>query len=647
MKRIQVLSRHTANQIAAGEVVERPASVVKELVENSIDAGSTAVTVEINDGGIEYIRITDNGSGIISEDLPTAFLSHATSKISTAEDLYHIETLGFRGEALASIAAVSMLTMRTRTKNAEEGAMIRIEGGEVKESGPFGCPEGSTTEVRNLFYNVPARLKFLKSQRAEAGAISDYISRVIMANPAISFKLISSGKQVYHSPGDGQLKSAIFCVYGGETLPHIKPVDYDDGRIKITGYLGTEKLARPNRQHQSLFVNSRYVRSSQISYGIQRAFDTRLMGGRFPFYVLNIAVDFGDVDVNVHPNKMEVRFKDEQGAVRAATIAARMALGDPVAPVLTHEDIAPKPKFSAAEKKYTESIFVRTPEKRDDFRSSFAGSINQPVPKTPVKIKEPVSTYDRPSAENILPAGSLSYGATKEMTVEQKRDEIKKEAAMPHVFVEATIPARKKETPPEPPKQLDFGKVPYRVIGQLFGCYWVIQQGDEVFFIDQHAAHERRLYESIISKPLQPDSQLLLMPEIEKLTAAEYDTLMENIGLFTELGFDIEEFGSLTVSIRAVPAIFAAPEAPAFIHEAIGMLQNKNSLSTQDIKRSSLIQSACKHAIKAGDILSDIEIKTLLEEYSNSGVPMTCPHGRPVMVRMSKIEFEKLFKRVL
>ena len=647
MKRIQVLSRHTANQIAAGEVVERPASVVKELVENSIDAGSTAVTVEINGGGIEYIRVTDNGSGIIPEDLPTAFLSHATSKISTAEDLAHIETLGFRGEALASIAAVSMLTMRTRTKNADEGAMIRIEGGEVKESGPSGCPEGSTTEVRNLFFNVPARLKFLKSQRAEAGAISDYISRVIMANPAISFKLISNGKQLYHSAGDGQLKSAIFCVYGGETLPHIKPVEYDDGKIKITGYLGTEKLARPNRQHQSLFVNSRYVRSSQVSYGIQRAFDTRLMGGKFPFYVLNIAVDFGDVDVNVHPNKMEVRFKDEQGAVRAATIAARMALGDPVAPVLTHEDIVPKPRVAPSEKKCAESIFIRPSEKSEGFRSSFTGSFNKPVPNAPVKIKEPVASYNPPSAESILPVGSLSYGSAREMTIEQKREEIKKEAAKPQVFVEAAIPAKKKEIPPEPPKQLDFGKVPYRIIGQLFGCYWVIQQGDEVFFIDQHAAHERRLYESIISKPLEPDSQLLLMPEIEKLTASEYDTLMDNMQLFIELGFDIEEFGPLTVSIRAVPAIFSAPEAPAFIHEAIGILQNKNSLSTQDIKRSSLIQSACKHAIKAGDILSDIEIKTLLDEYSNSGVPMTCPHGRPVMVRMSKIEFEKLFKRVL
>lgn len=646
MKRIQVLSRHTANQIAAGEVVERPASVVKELVENSIDAGSTAVTVEINGGGIEYIRVTDNGAGIFPEDLPTAFLSHATSKISTADDLAHIETLGFRGEALASIAAVSMLTMRTRIKGGEEGAMIRIEGGEIKESSPSGCPEGSTTEVRNLFYNVPARLKFLKSQRAEAGAISDYISRVIMANPAIAFKLISSGKLLYHSPGDGKLKSAIFCVYGGETLPHIKPVDYDDGKIKITGYIGTEKLARPNRQHQSLFVNTRYVRSQQISYGIQRAFDTRLMGGKFPFFVLNISVDFADVDVNVHPNKMEVRFKDEQAAVRAATIAARMALGDPVAPVLTHEEIAPRPKPGNFEKNFSENRFVRTAEMRDEFRSSIAAKLNQPASNAPAKLKEPAVSYNAPKITEILPQNAFSYN----MSVEQKRLEIKKEAEEPKPFIDVTIPAsraNKNERVSEAPKQLDFGRIHYQIVGQLFGCYWVIQQDNEVFFIDQHAAHERRLYENIISKPLNSDSQLLLMPEIERLTAIEYETLMENIELFSELGFEIEEFGPLTVSVRAVPSIFSAPEAPAFIHEAIGLLQNRNSLTTVDIKRSSLIQSACKHAIKAGDMLSDVEIKALLDEYSNSGVPMTCPHGRPVMVRMSKTEFEKLFKRVL
>lgn len=652
MKRIQVLTKHTANQIAAGEVVERPASVVKELVENSIDAGSTAVTIEINGGGIEYIRVTDNGSGILPDDLPLAFLSHATSKITTAEDLAHIETLGFRGEALASIGAVSMLTMRTRIKDADEGAMIRIEGGEVKENAPFGCPEGSTTEVRNLFYNVPARLKFLKSQRAEASAISDYISRAIMANPAISFKLISNGKLIYHSPGDGKLRSAIFCIYGGEVLPHIKAVDYDDGRVKITGFIGTEKLARPNRQHQSLFVNSRYVRSSQISYGIQRAFDTRLMGGRFPFFVLNISVDFADVDVNVHPNKMEVRFKDEQGAVRAATIAARMALGDPVAPIITHEDILPTHKQLIPEKKPDSQQFVQLTEKTEAkaIQTPFISSLNQPAPKTAIKVSEARPSYIMPSKKTVLPTGSLSYGSTLNMTVEQKRQQIKLEAAeadKAQPVIHVTVPPIKKEQPPEAPRQLEFGKIPYRIVGQLFGCYWVVQQGEDVFFIDQHAAHERRLYESIISKPLEPDSQLLLMPEVEKLSGAEYDTLMENLELFKELGFDIDEFGALTISIRAVPAIFSAPEAPAFIHEAIGILQNKSTLTAKDVKRSSLIQSACKHAIKAGDLLTDVEINTLLEEYTNNGVPMTCPHGRPVMVRMSKAEFEKLFKRVL
>lgn len=346
-KRIQVLSKHTANQIAAGEVVERPASIVKELVENSIDAGSTAITIEINGGGIDYIKITDNGSGILSEDVPTAFLRHATSKISSADDLGHISTLGFRGEALSSIAAVSLLTMRTRTKGSESGTEIHIEGGDIKECAECGCAEGTAIEVRNVFYNVPARLKFLKSQRAEGAAISDYAARAIMGNPGVSIKLLNNGKVIYHSPGDGQLRSAIFCIYGGEVLPHIKEVDYDDGRFRITGYVGTESISRPNRQQQSLYINSRYVRSQQISYGVQRAFDTRIMVGKFPFYVLDIGVNYEDVDVNVHPNKMEVRFKDEQGAVRAATIATRMALGDPVAPTIRREDIITKKRHSA------------------------------------------------------------------------------------------------------------------------------------------------------------------------------------------------------------------------------------------------------------------------------------------------------------
>lgn len=604
-KRIQVLSKHTANQIAAGEVVERPASIVKELVENSIDAGSTAITIEINGGGIDYIKITDNGSGILSEDVPTAFLRHATSKISSADDLGHISTLGFRGEALSSIAAVSLLTMRTRTKGSESGTEIHIEGGDIKECAECGCAEGTAIEVRNVFYNVPARLKFLKSQRAEGAAISDYAARAIMGNPGVSIKLLNNGKVIYHSPGDGQLRSAIFCIYGGEVLPHIKEVDYDDGRFRITGYVGTESISRPNRQQQSLYINSRYVRSQQISYGVQRAFDTRIMVGKFPFYVLDIGVNYEDVDVNVHPNKMEVRFKDEQGAVRAATIATRMALGDPVAPTIRREDIITK-------------------------KTAF-GSINALNAAVRQEIVQPTDSK-KPEVQPVSAAEDIA----------------KKERMLPETTQsDVPVPSAEPETLlKEKPQQAEFGQSHYDIIGQLFSCYWIVQQGESVFFIDQHAAHERRLYERIMNKPLEPDSQMLLMPVIEKLMPEEYQTLMDNLPLFEELGFEIEEFGALTVSVRAVPAILNAPETASFLHEAIGRLEAKNRLSTKDLKRSALIQYSCKHAIKAGALLSKEEIEALLKEFEGDGVPMTCPHGRPIMVHMTKTEFEKLFKRV-
>lgn len=634
--RIQVLSKHTANQIAAGEVVERPASIVKELVENSLDAGSSAITIEINGGGIDYIKITDNGSGILSEDVPTAFLRHATSKISSSDDLSHISTLGFRGEALSSIAAVSQLTMRTRTKNAESGTEIHIDGGDVKECAECGCAEGTSIEVRNVFYNVPARLKFLRSQRAEGAAISDYAARAIMGNPGVSIKLLNNGKVIYHSPGDGQLRSAIFCVYGGEMLPHIKEVNYDDGRFRITGYVGTEIISRPNRQQQSLYINSRYIRSQQISYGVQRAFDTRIMVGKFPFYVLNIGVNYEDVDVNVHPNKMEVRFRDEQGAVRAATIAARMALGDPVAPTIRREDIISKqPAFGSVnfpDGVDRQKIVQSYEHEKPDIRPSYS-ELFKPADKSPLKLKEPGTAQ----AASIRSGMGFKYDSSSAM-----------ELLRQHYGESVARPKNSEPEPPlkEKPQQTEFGQSHYDIIGQLFSCYWIVQQGESVFFIDQHAAHERRLYERIMNKPLEPDSQMLLMPVIEKLMPEEYQTLMDNLPLFEELGFEIEEFGALTVSVRAVPAILNAPETASFLHEAIGRLDAKNRLSTKDLKRSALIQYSCKHAIKAGALLSKEEIEALLKEFEGGGVPMTCPHGRPIMVHMTKTEFEKLFKRV-
>ncbi|MBO6061997.1 MAG: DNA mismatch repair endonuclease MutL, partial [Clostridia bacterium] len=326
VRRIEILEPQLANKIAAGEVVERPASVVKELVENSLDAGAAAVTVEIREGGAEYIRVTDNGCGIEEEDVKIAFLRHATSKLRSAEGLDGIETLGFRGEALASIAAVSHVVMRTRTESAEFGTLIRLDGGAVSELLPCGCPPGTTIEVRELFYNVPARLKFLKSPRGEAAAVGDYMSRLILGSTEVSFKFISAGKTVYHSAGDGSLENALVCVYGPDIAEHIMPVRYDDGYILIEGYCGDEFVSRANRSHQSIFVNGRYIRSQQLGFAAQRAYLTRLMQGRFPFLALNITISPREVDVNVHPNKLTVRFRDEERVASAVMLAVREAL---------------------------------------------------------------------------------------------------------------------------------------------------------------------------------------------------------------------------------------------------------------------------------------------------------------------------------
>ncbi len=622
MKRIQILSKQTANQIAAGEVVERPASIVKELVENSIDAGSTSISVEITGGGIEYIRVTDNGSGILAQDVPTAFLRHATSKIFTTDDLEHIETLGFRGEALASIAAVSQLSMRTRTKDAELGMLIKIEGDKVVECVPAGCTEGTSIEVRSVFYNVPARLKFLKSSRAEASRISDYMERAIIGNPGISFKFISNGKQMYQSRGDGNLKNALFCVYGGDMLPYLKEVDFADGRIVITGFVGMESIARANRMQQSLYVNERYIRSQKISYAVQRAFDTRLMTGRFPFYALNLTIGFEEIDVNVHPNKMDVRFKNEEYVTRAFTIAVRKALGDPVAPVLHFEDLSKKP----VERPIVDESALRA------------------------SVRERLGKNQETHERQVMREGNapIRQGSPFDALVPlDRKEELQKSPLYKSPTV--SVPLERPANQPEAPCQegLSFGLEPYRIVGQLFDCYWVVQQGNIVFFIDQHAAHERRLYEQMMQHGLRANSQVLLVPIIMKLTAQEYMTLTDNLDRFSELGFDIEDFGMLTVSIRAVPDLFGQPETTAFFHEAIVMLDQKKRVTAEEMKRAALIQAACKHAIKAGDVLDQKEIEALLQQYVESGVPMTCPHGRPVMVYMTKLEFEKMFKRIV
>lgn len=632
MNKIQVLSLQIANQIAAGEVVERPASIVKELVENAIDAGGTAITVEIEGGGIDYLRVSDNGGGIPAEDVPTAFLRHATSKIASTEDLERIHTLGFRGEALSSIAAVARVKLTTRTKEEEAGTAIEIEGGAVKACGPAAWAEGTGIEVRDVFFNVPARRKFLKSSRAEAAAIGDFLSRVILARPDISFRFLSNGKLVYQSTGDGELKNAIYCVYGSEVLSNLRLLSFDDGRVKISGFLGTEQLARPNRLQQSLYVNGRYIHSSKISFAAQRAFETRLMSGKFPFYVMQLSLPWEEVDVNVHPQKMEVRFHEEEHILRGVTVACRMALGDSVAPLVRGADI---PAFRRQESQFTSSFPQAAPQSAKE-------------PAVVESLRDRLGAFREEAAQALREPGAAlpASGFDGAANLSFLRPIEKEEAATPPDSERSLMEAAAVRLS-ERQAAMAFGSEPYAVIGQLFECYWAVQQGERVFFIDQHAAHERRLYERLMAGELARASQMLLLPAVVKLSPAQFELLFSNLSAFEELGFEIEEFGALTLRVRAVPDILGQAQTTDFLFEALDMLQKQGKTGAKELKRASLIQASCKHAIKAGAALAPEEIQALLAEYAQGGVPMTCPHGRPVMVQMSRLDFEKLFKRVV
>ena len=626
IRRIEVLDPALANKIAAGEVVERPASAVKELVENSLDAGASSVTVEIREGGAEYIRVTDNGCGIPAEDVKTAFLRHATSKLRSVEGLDGIETLGFRGEALASIAAVAKVTMRTRTEEDDLGTLISIDGGTVREFSPCGCPTGTNIEVRELFYNVPARLKFLKSARGEAAAVGDYVSRLILGDTKVSFKFINNGKPVYHSAGDGSLENAVRCVYGSDTAEHIRPVRYDDGYLLIEGYCGDETIARSTRTQQSFFVNGRYIRSQQLSFAAQRAYNTKLMVGRFPFLVLNIRISPREVDVNVHPNKLTVRFRDEERVSSAVMIAVRDALcAEPGARPAPAPEVKPTDVysvFSAAKGREEDEPqippFIPEPpvwERRERPRPERVDEVPPAPPAdAPVFLRD--SATSEPATEVADVNGVLHYSF--------KARENKKEEAVP----------------------VSFGIDGFSVDGVIFDTYIIVEQGDTVFYIDQHAAHERILYEKLIKGELRFDSQLLMTSEIVNLAPTEHACLMDNIERFRELGFEIEEFGPTSVSVHSIPTGVKRGSVERLLHDMIGIVMRQGSVTELDVIRGQLIQASCKHAIKGGRMLNDYEINELLSHYADGSTPLTCPHGRPVMLSYSRRDIEKLFKRI-
>lgn len=623
MAQIRVLSPHIANQIAAGEVVERPSSVVKELVENALDAGATNITIEIENGGTDLIRVCDNGKGIAEDECKTAFLRHATSKIASVEDLTHIVTLGFRGEALASIAAVAEVSMRTRTVEAEQGTLLRIANGEVLGQSPCACMVGTSLEVRNLFSNVPARLKFLKSVRTEAGYISDYVSRMMMAVPSVAFHLINNGKTVYQTFGDGKLKNALLCVYGAEVLPHLRDVAFDDGYLSIDGFVGTENISRPNRLQQSFFLNGRYIRSYSLSAALQRAFDTRLMVGRFPFAVLAMRIAGGEVDVNVHPTKMEVRFVDEQRIIRSVTAAC-------------HRALLSCTSMESAAASERDSIMAETPP-ADPVRSP-ASHVAVDLPNLRGSIQ--------PSAQPIREA-QPAYRRSASPTFSWPPAPRPSAPAAQAVVHRIDTNTRDEQPKAEHPEQLLLTTLPYTILGAAFQTYWIVQQGENLFLIDQHAAHERRIYEALMQRTLEAVSQPLLTPQPVSLSPLELDAFEENREALEELGFSFDFRDDGTVLLCSVPQILGEPLTGAYLHDALEQLTIVGKTSARELRRERIIQSACKHAVKAGEPLDRQEIARLLSDFEREGIPLTCPHGRPAMIRLSKREIEKLFKRVL
>ncbi len=641
---IKVLPPALANQIAAGEVVERPASVVKELVENALDAGATAITVDITDGGLSSIRVTDNGSGIQPEDCPTAFLRHATSKISTQEDLAAIGTLGFRGEALASIGAVSLVTLTTRVPGGQWGTRIVFDNGKLVANEACSCVFGTTIQVDNLFAKVPARLKFMRSARSEAGYIGDFMARAILGRPDIAFRFLSNGKCVYETYGDGQLKNAVFCVYGAEITDRLLPVLLDNGYVRVEGFVGNQEISRPNRSMETLFVNGRYIKSIGLFAAIQKAYDTRMMAGRYPFALLNITIAKEEVDVNVHPAKTEIRFVDQPRVEYAVTAACAQALRQPVIPRVQLPE-QPKPKVIEPEQK-KEPIAEAKPEGK-----AFSPHMTYDQLKHPEKpVKSYVEEYKKQVVvppRSVLKESGFEYAYNtfpKKETVET--DAPKKTG----VEVYAVVGNRKPE-PALAPKRAEQDALPLdfavNIIGCAFNTYWIVQHGDDLYLIDQHAAHERRLYEEFNGREVAAASQELLIPQLLTLQPREFELVEEWQAQLEELGYRFERVGALSLNLIAVPVLNGTISDGESLHQAINAIGEAGKGAKKALVREKLIYASCKHAVKGGEPLHKEEIVSLLKTYVEQGIPLTCPHGRPVVARLSKRDMEKMFKRVL
>lgn len=620
MDKILILDDSTINQIAAGEVVERPASIIKELVENSIDANATSITVEIRHGGIAYIRVTDNGGGMGAEDAKRAFERHATSKISTSMDLANISTLGFRGEALASIASVTQIEMTSRMGDSDSGIKIINHGGNFVKIEETGCPEGTTMIVKNLFYNTPARFKFLKSPRTETAAISDLMAKLILACPDVAFKYINNGKIIYYSSGDGNLKHAIFSVYGKDVVEQLFPIKAIDiaPNIKISGYLGKPSLARKNRTHQSFFVNGRYVKSELICRGIEAAYKPYLTINMFPWVVLHLDIDPRMADVNVHPAKTEIRFNQAEEIEDAIKRQVENNLwNSPYIPLLKEKSFIP-PIANDGNKMSDQQL---------DTFSSVTYYADDPRDNEGIGIEQ---NKDLTIHENLnIPFRQNNYEEA--VKTQNDRDGDPYPGGDSKYINEA----------------MDFS-IPLKVVGKIFSTYIIVEWGRQCFLIDQHAAHERILFEKYKKMLSQQaiKTQYLLPPLIIEVTHGEKIMIKDSIETFHSLGFEIEGFGGNAFAIRGVPVILGSSNPKEFFQELLYNSEELKQGSNYQFKIDDIIKMSCKKAVKAGDAISDLEITTLLKELLQQKAPMTCPHGRPIMITLTQNVVEKMFKRI-
>lgn len=669
MRKIRLLDSKTINKIAAGEVVESPKSVVKELTENAIDAGASSVTVEIKEGGISYIRVADNGCGIPKEQVKSAFLRHATSKMSQIEDLEHIFTLGFRGEALASIAAVAQVEMLTKTKDEETGTRICINAGEIEVMEDTACREGTSITVKNLFYNVPARRKFLKKPATESGYVSDLVNKIALGHPEVAIHYINNGTTVLHTAGNNDPKTAVFYVYGKDAANNMLPIVYKKGEYAVSGLIGKPELCRANRNYENLFINGRFIKNQVVSSAVEDAYKTKLLIGKFPVFVLNLEVEPALVDVNVHPAKLEVRFKNDDEVYEFFYTAVSKALQETV--LIPKAVLEKKPKEKQPEPE--QQTLSDAPKKQEPVKEapraseSTGANPEQEEPKSErnywPKAEKPVVSAKPSMADRTVLGGGRSVDEllrrkTAPSGVAQKAEPyLKKEAVQEKEAVKAEPVKLQEASKQEEPKKSDekdeekAEKKPffqnYKIIGQVFRTYWIVEQGECLYLIDQHAAHERILYEELMHrfKEEQVVSQRMLTPLMLNLTPMETEVLKDNKELLESFGFELEDFGG-KYALRAMPYLLQNPSSIGFFTDILDRLAEERITNVYDTKILAVATMACKAAVKGRDVLSMREAEALIHQLLKLEHPFTCPHGRPTIIQLTKYEMEKMFKRI-